>query len=67
MRPAYVKKFSSFAEAEAWEDYYYRDLSPSERMEIFFALLALNRPDETETQAGIIKGLSRVHRVSRSK
>ena len=36
----YFKKFRSFKEAEEWEDEYYRNLTPEQRMKIFFALKA---------------------------
>lgn len=44
----FVKKFRSFAEAEAWEDEHYRSLTPQQRMAELFALIATVTADETQ-------------------
>ena len=44
----FVKKFRSFAEAEAWEHEHYRSLTPQQRMAELFELIAAATPDEAQ-------------------
>jgi len=61
MRSLTIRKFKSFAEAEAADHEYYRNLSPHQRMEIFFELLKYGpEPDER-----IPAGHARIHRVTK--
>jgi hypothetical protein len=58
-----VHKYASFAESEKAERRYYRNLSPRERMDIFFELLARHREECGEAA----QGLARVYRVIERK
>lgn len=46
------RKFNSFAEAQAADDEFYRSLTPQQRMEIFFEMLAQVRDYEREAAEG---------------
>jgi hypothetical protein len=59
----HVKKFRSFAEAEAWEHEHYRSLSPQQRMAELFALIESVSPDETEMDHRI----PRVRRITKQE
>lgn len=51
-----IKKFNSFAEAEAADDVYYLSLTPEERMEIFFKIIG-----HTDPKDGIVERCIRVY------
>ena len=57
-----VQKFASFADAEKAENAYYRSLTPEQRLEILFDLVArhneIRNPDEPQPR------LKRVYRIS---
>lgn len=64
----YFKKFSSFAEAEAWDDEQYMAMSPQERLALVFELVdhaAQFFPHAFETEeTGLDPRVPRVRRVA---
>ena len=55
-----VRKFSSFAEADAYEDEYYASLTPQERLDI---LLELNSMLWDPNADDATTGLKRIYRI----
>ncbi len=55
-----VRVFKSFAEAEAADREYYRNLTPEQRLKILFNIVATNEADQNGAQ----ERLQRVYRVT---